>query len=650
MTKLTNTIIKIAIYAVGAFLITVIAAPVSLSMIDLLFHGSVAFGPMAYVGAHENIVQGIVDCNVKYFLEGNLQTFFVLFALAFIGIAVFDYTNAKKRNPNRNVKNGILGNARLITSKSEIKKKNVVWDGTGDAPSPSLVFGAIDGKMVGDPAYAHGWVDAKSGCGKTRSIGYASLFWNVKAGASVIFSARKLTEYKLTHKAIEDEGIKCYLLDLEQPKRGARFNLMDAVNGKVRQGDKAGATRAARELASDFIKEEPKNPYFSTAARGLLTAVILIVALQEECPMEQKHLGSVARILRVGLTEDDTDPAAPLKNYIRSLGEDHEAYRAALSFLNDSGSNAAKNVISTLTNGIQVLSDEGIEWMLSGSDFTLRQLIEEQCVLYPHCMGENDPYNVILSSFYNQLWITLQEVANENEEKLPHPFFILGDEWGNLPKVNSLGEMVSLGRSMDLRVFVFVQNLTQLNKYNPSSGDNSGVDKLLGSMNLQIAMSVMKPDPDGKYFTQLAGKRTVLAKNESRNKQNGSNARGNSGESFNEHQVDLFQPSELKERTPLKDGIIVIKGGENSAPEHEGVFNMPVQDATKIPAVKQFFNLGSEEQDKNICKQEETRLREKASKAEAKHECWCPDFSQYETSESIDKEIEHDEALEWDAV
>ena len=72
MTKLTNTIIKIAIYAVGAFLITVIAAPVSLSIIDLLFHGSVAFGPMAYVGAHENIVQGIVDCNVKYFLEGNL--------------------------------------------------------------------------------------------------------------------------------------------------------------------------------------------------------------------------------------------------------------------------------------------------------------------------------------------------------------------------------------------------------------------------------------------------------------------------------------------------------------------------------------------------------------------------------------------------
>ena len=649
MEKYKDKIISIALYLAGAFVLTVLCWPFHLSIIQLFTEHSFAFAPMNYIKTHGGYLQGIIACNIDYYNAGYQLEYFSSFAMWLIVLLLLTYY-VKSKHPNRRVKDGILGNARLITNKSEIRKKNVVWDGVGDAPEPSLVFGAINGKMVGDPAYAHGWVDAKSGCGKTRSIGYASLFWNVKAGASVIFSARKLTEYKLTHRAIEREGVRCFLLDLEQPRRGARFNLMDVVNEKIARGDIAGAQRAARQLASDFIKDEPKNPYFPEAAKGVLTSCILAVAFDKNCPNAQKHLGSVAKLVRNGLTGTGSDPAAPLKDYIRNLGEDHPAYKAASSFLQDSGSLAAKNVISTLMTSIQVISDEGIEWMLSGSDFTLRQLIERQCVLYPHCMGEGDPYNVILSSFYNQLWLTLQEVANEHGEKLPHPFVILGDEWGNLPKVNSLGEMVSLGRSMDLRVFIFVQNLTQLNKYNMSSGDNSGVDKLLGSMNLQIAMGVMEADPDGKYFSQLAGKTTVLSKNESKNKQDGFVGRGNSGESYNEHQVDLLQPSEFKDRTPLQDGIIVIKGGENGAPKHEGVFNMPVQDATQIPAVKDFFNLGPKEQDLQICKTEEKFLREKASMCSETPICWCPNFSEFETQETQTCDIQEDEAVAWDDI
>ena len=111
-----------------------------------------------------------------------------------------------------------------------------------------------------------------------------------------------------SHLAIEREGVKCFLLDLEKPKRGSRFNLMDAVNEKVEEGDIAGAQRAARQLASDFIEDEPQNPYFSKAAQGLFTAIILIVAMDDECPKEQKHLGTVARILREGLTGCGKEP------------------------------------------------------------------------------------------------------------------------------------------------------------------------------------------------------------------------------------------------------------------------------------------------------------------------------------------------------
>ncbi len=629
MDKYKDKFIKALALIVGVLLITALFTPVLIS---------------SRVATSKAVPWLMQEVNTDYF-----QTYkeLLICNVIIVSLGAFLWHS---RGSSREVKSGILGNARLITNKFEIKRKNVLWDGKGDAPAPSLVFGAIDGNMVGDPAYAHGWVDAKSGCGKTRSIGYASLFWNVKAGASIIFTARKLTEYMLTHRAIERDGIKCFLLDLEQPKRGARFNLMDGVNEKVEDGDTAGAQRAARQLASDFIEDEPQNPFFSKAAQGLFAAIILIVAMDNECPKEQKHLGTVARIIREGLTGCGKDPAAPLKDYIRSFGTNHPAYKAAVSFLQDSDSVAAKNVNSTLTDAIKVLSDEGIEWMLSASDFTFRDLIEKQCVLYPHCLGENDPYNVILSSFYNQLWMKMQEVAGENGERLPHPFVILGDEWGNLPKVSCLGEMVSLGRSMNLRVFIFVQNMTQLNKYNSLAGDNAGVDKILGSMNLQIAMGVMKPDPDGKYFCELAGKKTVLSRNKSRNRFGNLFGRDNVGESLNEHQVDLLPAYGFKDRTPIKSGIIVVKGGENSAPKRHGVFRMPVQDATKIEAVKEYFDLGSEEKDRSVCEREELKLQKRDQRMSNTFESWCPDFSKYETKETQEQAIQQDEVAAWDAI
>ena len=287
--------------------------------------------------------------------------------------------------------------------------------------------------------------------------------------------------------------------------------------------------------------------------------------------------------------------------------------------------------------------------MLSGSDFTLRELVEEQCVLFPHCLGENDPYNVILSAMYNQLWVVLQDIANHNGDALPRPFVILGDEWGNLPYVECLGEMVSLGRSMGLHVFVFVQNLTQLDKYNTTGSSGAGVDKLLGSMNLQIAMSVMKANPDGVYFSELCGKRTVLAHSQ------GSSSRGsaygpqsNTSESYSEHAVDLLPPASFKDRVPLRDGIIVIKGGENKAPDHEGVFEMPIVDATRIEAVREYFELGSVEEERARCLQMEKMLSERIIKADTNIPCWFCEFDASAASDGFVESVAQDDWSYWD--
>lgn len=573
-------------------------------------------------------------------------SFLALAVLACTILALHFYTN---NNTRRDVKRkGVLGNERLVNSFSKRRKGNIRWNGKGTAPKPSLVYGFERGQMMGDPDFAHGIVVAKSGASKSRSIGYASLFWNVRAGASIIYTARKLTEYKLTYQAIESTGVSTYLLDLEKPKRGSRINLMDTVNTFIASGDIAGAQRAARQLASDFIKHEAKNPFFSNSARALFTSAILIVAASSAAP-DEKNIISTARIVREGLSGEGADPASSLKDYIRTLGTDHPAYKAAADFLQDSGTTAGQNVRSTLLSALSILGDGGIEWMLSGSDFTLEELLEKQNVLYLHCLGENDPYNVVLSALYNQLWTTVQTVASKHGERLPGELVILGDEWGNLPRVDSLGEMVSLGRSLGLRVFCFIQNLAQLNKYNNTGDNGAGVDKLLGSMNLQIVMSVIKTEPDGKYFSALSGKKTVLVRSDNQSHNNNAPlTQGTRGHSFSEQQVDLLPAYSFKNRVPLRDGIIVIKGGENAAQGREGIFNMPIVDATKIKPVKSFFDLGTKEYERARLESVERLLTVRAMQADSTIPTWCPNFKETESSKTRKVDIADDEFGAWD--
>lgn len=644
--KWTGGVEKAVQVAVLLALLTPAATPAFAPII--IFAVSGRWTGFARPGAVPSSPLDVIAWNIAN--NGNLATggYWYVLPLTFLILCAIAALRHRMAHPSRSVAHGVLGDARLIDTRKERMHRNVYWDGTGKAPGPSLVFGYEAGCLVGDPAFAHGFVDAKSGSGKSRFIGYPSLYWNAVAGASIVYTARKLTEYLLTARAMEGAGYKAFLIDLEQPKRGHRFNLLDAVNACADAGDVAAAQRAARKIANDFIAHDTHNPYFSDAARAMLSAAVLMVALSDEAAPEERNMVSVARVIRVGMTGDGKDPGAPLKDRIRGYGHDHPVYKTAAEFLQDKGSTAAQNVASTLMTGITVLADEGIEWMLSGSDFTLRELLEGRCVLYPHVMGEDDPYNTVLAALYNQLWAAAQEMSEEHGGKLPHPFVILGDEWGNIPRVSCLGEMVSLGRSMDFHVFLFVQNISQLNKYNDPGDNGAGMDKLLGSMNLQIAMSVMKARPDGEYFSELCGKRTVLARTDSRNRTGGFGGTASAGNSMAEHQVELIPAYSFKDRVPSRDGIIVVKGGENEAPGNEGVFEMPVADVTAMEPVAAFFGMGTKDEDRRRCEAATEQLARRAAEADPAIPTWCPNFAETESEQTRAADIEEDEFSAWD--
>lgn len=549
---------------------------------------------------------------------------FMITAFFLSFLVLLGYTVAKDSGRSRDVDRGIYGDARVIGGATELNRRNDFWSGSGIPERAGLVLGADVRGYWFDSSVPHALTCGKTGSGKTQLQVLETMHLAMAAGWNVV-STGKPEVLELTADKARELGYETVVLDLTGYPGASRYNPIGLVVDAVEAGDTDAAVRTARQVAVDLIPlGGEKNTYFPKAARNMLAACILVVCTAD-IPRRQKNLASVAALVERGTAgEDPKDPSAPLKDYIRALGPAHPAFSPASDLLGDGGATTAgKNVVSTLKEALSIFSDGALRAVTSESAVSIRDLIERKTVLYIEMLDEGDPYSVVYTCFLNQWWQVAQRVCKESGGRVPHETALVLDEIGNLNvRAACLPAIATLGRSMKIHEYLFVQNLKQLNVYNEPGDGGAGRDKLIGSIGTKVALSLSEPE-DFKFFTALAGKRTVRSMGTS--SQNGS-GRSSSGTSYSETAVPLINEWEWQQRIPIRDGLIAIKGGENSRPGREGVFKFPLDYANRTPAGA-FFGLGDEEAERQ--KRADFYARAKAvTKAVAYKvpEPWCPEF------------------------
>ncbi|WP_417304385.1 type IV secretory system conjugative DNA transfer family protein [Ellagibacter isourolithinifaciens] len=574
--------------------------------------------------------------HVPFMLAGFALTFLVLFG----------YSVAKEGERTREVDRGIYGDARVIRGAAELNRRNDFWDGTGMPERAGLVLGADVRGYWFDSSVPHALTCGKTGSGKTQLQVLETMHLAMAAGWNVV-STGKPEVLELTADKARGLGYETVVLDLTGYPGASRYNPIGLVADAVEAGDTDAAVRTARQVAVDLIPlGGEKNTYFPKAARNMLAACILVVCTAD-IPRNQKNLASVAALVDRGTAgEDPKDPSAPLKDYIRGLGPTHPAFSPASDLLGDGGATTAgKNVVSTLKETLGIFSDGALRAVTSESAVSIRDLIDKKTVLYIEMLDEGDPYGVVYTCFLNQWWQVAQQVCKENGGRMPHETALVLDEIGNLNvKVACLPAIATLGRSMKIHEYLFVQNLKQLNAYNEPGDGGAGRDKLIGSIGTKVALSLSEPE-DFKFFTALAGKRTVRSMGTSSQQGSG---RSSSGTSYSETAVPLINEWEWQQRIPIRDGLIAIKGGENSKPGREGVFEFPLDYANRTPAGP-FFGLGDEEAERQ--KRSAYYARAKAAAGADAYEVpepWCPDFDAEDEAAGDDDETAPDDVFKAD--
>lgn len=570
-----------------------------------------------------------------------------LIAFAALFLLFFCYIVIKESASRREVEKGIFGDSQIIRSVSELNRRNDFWDGEGTPKNAGLVIGASERGFWFDSSIPHALTCGKTGSGKSQLMVLESLTLLFAAGWNVI-STGKPEILELTADKARKLGYEVVLLDLSGYPGACSFNPCDLCVCALEENDTDTAVKVARQIAVDLVPiGGEKNTYFPKAARNLVAACILIVCASD-AKRDQKNLASVAALIERGTAgEDPKDPSAPLKGYIRGLGPQHPAFSLASDFLGDGGVTVAgKNVLSTTKEALSIFSDRGLRAVTSENTVSIRDLIERKTVVYMEMLDEGDPYGVVYTCFLNQWWQVAQKACKANGGRMPHETAILGDEIGNLNvKVACLPAIATLGRSMGIHEYLFVQNLKQLNAYNEPGDGGAGRDKLIGSIGLKVALSLSEPD-DFKFFSALTGKRTMRSMGTSSQKGAG---RASSGRSYSETAVPLVNEWEWQNRIPIRDGLIAIKGGENSKPGREGVFEFSLTYANQTLSGA-FFALGDEEAEHR--KKADYYNRAMAEAGKEQHRLpgvWCPDFEDDEGEEDEKKPpAEDDEWSAWD--
>ena len=640
-------------FVAGSVAIAVVAAPIGVPMAsNTLFKTGANFKPLRAIITGGDPAGGLSQYMAQLFTSEHGVPAFMLW-LSFV-VLIFGFLllmHYFKKNEGRNVSGGILGDAKLITSMQELRKKNDFWNGRGAPEKAGLVIGNSKKGYLFDSSIPHWAITGKTGSGKSWLVYLQTLHLCMAAGWNLIVTGKNEMLELTGGKALE-LGYRRVVFDLKGYPGASRFNPIDLIADFAEAGNVGEAQLTARQTAADLVPiGGESNTYFPKAARSALTACLLIVAFAD-IPRSQKNMATVCDMVNRGTTGDGKDPSAPLKDFIRSseVGPDHPAYAAAADFLSDGGvTTAGKNVLSTLKEALSVFNDEGIRRVTAASDVSIRDMVREKTVVYMHLLEEGAPYMVLMTAFLNQWWRIAQAEADKNGSRLPHETAILGDEWGNLPKVEAMAEIVTLGRSYRLHAYCATQDLKQWGKYNKPGDQNAGRDKILGSMGGKVALALANPD-DCQYFTRLAGKRTVRTQNTGTSKQGwGIGATPGSSEAYTERADDLIHEWEWANRAPVKDGAIAIKGAENSKPGREGVFQMPVIYASSTPA-GEFFGLGSEQECDIKRMQFRHNAKSQAAVCKQDVEIWRVDFDACKSEQTAQAEVVDDEWQAWDGM
>lgn len=224
--KLIATIAFIA----GSVAIAVVAAPIGVPMAsNTLFKTGANFKPLRAIITGGDPAGGLSQYMAQLFAsEHGVPAFMLWLSFVVLIFGLLLLMQYFKKNEGRNVSGGILGDAKLITSMQELRKKNDFWNGRGVPEKAGLVIGNSKKGYLFDSSIPHWAITGKTGSGKSWLVYLQTLHLCMAAGWNLIVTGKNEMLELTGDKALK-LGYHRVVFDLRGYPGASRFNPIDLI-------------------------------------------------------------------------------------------------------------------------------------------------------------------------------------------------------------------------------------------------------------------------------------------------------------------------------------------------------------------------------------------------------------------------------------
>ena len=370
----------------------------------------------------------------------------------------------------------------------------------------------------------HTLVIGTTGSGKTTTFvnPTVQILAESKTKPSMLITDPKGELYQSHARKLKRAGYTVKILDLRNPYNSVRWNPMERayenyqralhLEEEVRLNEKKGtylfdgkeyysprerdtAIQIKRQQLNDIVYEDlndiisvlcpvtnKNEPMWESGAKNFVLAIALAM-LEDSANPEfgmTKEKYNFYSLMKVATNTDDD--CAEMLNYFR--GRSHLSKAVSLSKqVLDSSEKTRGSYLSSTFDKISMFADLSLCALTSENEIEFGEMGEKPIALFLQIPDEKETRHTLAAMVILQAYKELVYKANTYPTlSLPRPVYFLCDEFGQLPKVLRLEQMITVGRSRNIWLNLVVQSYAQLAKVY----DDKSADIIKSNCNTQI--------------------------------------------------------------------------------------------------------------------------------------------------------------------
>src|SRR5699024_7942732 len=311
-----------------------------------------------------------------------------------------------------------------------------------------------------------------------------------------------------SYETLKKRGYEVHIFNLIQQHMGMGFNPLQVVIDAWKKGDYSLAQQYANSIGhSLYYDPNAKEKFFNESAQSLVVAIILAITEDslERGQEEKVNLYSVANFLATLGGEEDAQGNNALDQFFQQRDELNPA-RMMYATSNFAGGNTRASIFSVAMTNLQIFTTEPNARLTGYNSLDLTDVgFGDKPVAIFMVTPDFDSSNHVLASiFVSQLYRINAEKATMESGKMDRHVHFMLDEFGNMPTVEGMESMITVGAGRGFRFHLIVQAYSQVKA---QYGDE-GSETIIGNCSNQIYI-LTQDEATAERYSNLLGTKTI---------------------------------------------------------------------------------------------------------------------------------------------